>query len=443
MKKLVLVWFVVLSLAGSAFASPAQDLFDQATFYLEFQYFGPSTVNLKELIATYQQRLTNACQQDGETCGYDKSEPLLEELFDALNDGHAYYFPAEPLQRYLEARSSGESLTPKPMIGFSRREFRNAQGELLSPDFLITEVTAGSPAARIGLQFGDRWIGYNDVLFSSFGDEKNADGKHAQFIKEFSVHVQAAEQVTLNIVRGLKRERLNLSLKGEIFNSARFPSLRMLEGNVAVIRHPDFSPLGNGNRFHELVRAASARNARVVILDMRRNPGGAANEFWSAAGALIANPAAVRLIPRYNPDQDSTVYGWDAQRKAVYVQNTNGQKMAEWRVEKPAFWDGPLTVLVDESCASACEYLSALLQKAQRAKVIGTLTAGVGNTDTRRFVLINGAAASMPTIRSHWLDGGLLPATITPDILVPNNLEELFDTGRDTMLERALEILKP
>ena len=442
MKKLLFVWFTAL-LAGSAFASPAQDLFDQATFFLEFQYYGPSTVNLKELIATYQQRLTNACQTEGEICGYDKSEPLLEEMFDALNDGHAYYFPAEPLQRYLEARSSGESLTPKPMLGFSNREFRNPQGELSSPDRLVTEVTAGSPAERVGLQFGDRWIGYNDTLFSSFGDEKSADGKHAQFIKEFPVHVQAAEQVTLNIVRGVKRERLNLSLKGEIFNSARFPSLRMLEGNVAVIRHPDFSPLGNGNRFHELIRTAIASNARAIVLDMRRNLGGSAIELWSAAGALMTNAAAVRSVPRYNPDRDSVTYGWDEQRKAIYMQNAAGKKVAQRPVENPAFWDGPLTVLVDESCASACEYLSALLQKAQRAKVIGTLTAGVGNTDTRRFELINGAAASMPTSRSQWLDGSPLPATITPDILVANNLQELFDTGRDSMLERALEILKP
>ena len=185
------------------------------------------------------------------------------------------------------------------------------------------------------------------------------------------------------------------------------------------------------------------RSARAVVLDMRRNLGGSPIELWSVAGALIANPAAVRNVPRYNPETNSTIYGWDAEHKAVYTQNATGKKLAEWPVEKPAFWDGPLTVLVDESCASACEYVCSLIQKSQRAKIIGTLTAGVGNTDTRRFTLINGAAASMPTIRAQWLDGNPLPATITPDILVANNLQELFETGRDTMLERALEILKP
>jgi carboxyl-terminal processing protease len=438
-KKTVFAIVTTLLLAGAALASPAQDLFDQATFFLEFQYYGPSTVTLKDLIATYQKRLSAACQNDGETCGYERSEPLLAEMFESLDDGHAYYSPAEALQQYTQVRSTGELQTQRPMIGFNSLEFRNPAGELQSPDRMVMEVIAGSPAERIGLQFGDRWVGYNGMLFSSFGDEKKIDGQYAQFFKNLSVRVQAGEQVTLNIVRGVERKRLELSVKGEIFNNVRFPSLRMLEGNVALVRHPDFSPLGNGSRFHAVVREARARNAKAMVLDMRRNGGGSALELWNTAGALLPNPASVRTAPRHNPDTASLVYGWDAQRKAVFVQLAGGKKISESPVEGATLWDGPLSVLVDESCASACEYVCSLLQHDKRAKIIGTPTAGVGNTDTRRFPLINGAAASMPTTRAYWLDGGLLPATITPDVLVPNNLQEVFDTGRDAMLERALE----
>jgi carboxyl-terminal processing protease len=429
------------ALAAPDTTSPAQNLFDQASFYLEFQYFGPSTANLKSLIQKYQTELEAACATTKDTCAYEIAEPILKTMFESLEDGHAYYFPAQELQRYTQVRATGESLTPKPALGLSSLEFRDDADVLQSPDRLVIEVTAGSPAEKIGLQFGDRWIGYNGVLFSSFGDEKTPDGKHAQFLKEFSKRVQALEQVTMEIVRGKTRERLSLSVRGEIFNSARFPSLRMLEGNVALIRHPDFSPLGNGGRFHGLVREAKARNARAVILDMRRNGGGSALELWGVAGALISAPEPVRSVLRYNTDRDTTVSGWDTARTSVYVQDALGRKQSEQRIEGPALWDGALSVLVDDGCASACEYLASLIQRARRANVIGTPTAGVGNTNTRRFELVNGAAASMPTVRSVWLDGSPLPATVTPDILVANDLKDIFETGRDAMLERALETL--
>ena len=55
MKKTVLASILVLASSLSpALASPAQDLFDQATFYLGFYYSGPGKVpNFRELRKQY------------------------------------------------------------------------------------------------------------------------------------------------------------------------------------------------------------------------------------------------------------------------------------------------------------------------------------------------------------------------------------------------------
>jgi C-terminal processing protease CtpA/Prc len=57
------------------------------------------------------------------------------------------------------------------------------------------------------------------------------------------------------------------------------------------------------------------------------------------------------------------------------------------------------------------------------------------------FSLQNGGAVSIPTLRSYWTDNTWLPAKIVPDILTPKFELELFNTGRDVVIEKALEVL--
>ena len=51
---LLIATTIALSSAAGAqkfIGSPAQDLFDQASFYLDTQYFGPSKISIAELTA--------------------------------------------------------------------------------------------------------------------------------------------------------------------------------------------------------------------------------------------------------------------------------------------------------------------------------------------------------------------------------------------------------
>jgi hypothetical protein len=67
----------------------------------------------------------------------------------------------------------------------------------------------------------------------------------------------------------------------------------------------------------------------------------------------------------------------------------------------------------------------------------------IAGSNTARFALVNGGAAGIPTYRAYWLDGASLPATVEPDVLFERARLTWFTTGRDVVLEKAIESLKP
>lgn len=455
-RKLVLVGAFALAGLTSALASPAQDLYDQATFYLETVYFGPYTGDIKALIDKYQLEVDKVCASEKDTCAYEKAEPVISELFDAFQDGHTYYLSAENVRQEQAQFSGAAAPSPKPLIGFTHTSFLEIDGKpvefspftnevldainggkakLISNDRLIRSVYPGSPGEKAGLQVGDRWIGANDRLFSSITNVNDL----VAFLADFTKRVQSGETVKMMLLRGAERQRIDLQVKGEIVNLLNLPTLRILSNGVGVLRIPTFSSGGTGQKTHDLIREAQSKGVKALILDMRGNPGGLNTERNPVVGALIENPEPLRRTPRYNA---STNYVEELFRDGRFVQrNAAGQESSGNPIQNPTIWRGPLATLIDGGCASACEITSAYLQRTKRGPLLGEETAGVGNTNTARIGLINGGAAGMPTVRSFWTDGTSLPTSIKPDIPIPDVTFDLFQTGRDTMIDKALEAL--
>jgi carboxyl-terminal processing protease len=441
-------------LAG-ALASPAQDLFDQATFYLEFQYFGPSKLDLKTLTSKYQAELDKACADAKDTCGYDKAEPLIAEMLADLEDGHAYYQSAESVAQF-QAQIAGTATSPTPRVGITNVLFveidgkrqivggvpadliqavKEGKAKLSSNDRLIASVAPNGPAEKAGVKPGDRWVGYNGTLFSSLSDID----AYAKFFTEFGEKIRAGESVTITVLRGVERKKIEITLKGEILNLSIFPTLEVLANGAAILKLPDFLLQGVGQRVHELVGEAITKNVKAIILDMRGNSGGLANERAIAGGAFFENPEILRRVPRYNAETQTVEEGFS--NGAYFQRVLNGPELGKQPVRNPVLWKGPMTVLVDEGCASACEYMAAYFQRQKRGVVIGSPTAGVGYTNTAPFSLINGGVARMPDRRAMWVDGTLLPERIQPDIAAPSDLFTIFETGRDQNIQKALEVL--
>lgn len=449
MKKFVLSLTAALICSSAAGAqkfigSPAQDLFDQASFFLDTQYFGPSTINMTEHIAKYQAKVDEACAATGLQCGTDKVEPLLDDMFNEIQDPHAYYLSAAAVAQE-NANRSGTATSPAPRVGFTSFTYcdtptgvctfdaaGNPTSKLIG-DRLITSVIKGAPGDKAGLRYGDRWVGYNGTTYASFNGDVAAINK---FQADFGVKIRAGETMTMQILRGGEKQKLDIQVKGEIINTSEVPSLELRSDGVGILRVPDYLITGIGQRVHDLIRDAQTKGLKAVIFNQRGNGGGSALERWFATGAFIKTPAPMRRIPRYNADKNSVEEGFENgtfyQRFVARPEIGNS-----FKVNNPVLFEGPFAVLVDSGCASACEYISSSFQRAKRGLVIGEETVGIGNTNTARFGLANGGAAAMPTLRAFWADGTPLPSAITPDFKATTF--DVFKTGVDAGLNKAFE----
>jgi carboxyl-terminal processing protease len=303
----------------------------------------------------------------------------------------------------------------------------------VSFDRLIVNVLPGSPADLAGLRYGDRWLGYDSTTFSSLANEND----YAQALTGFTNRVRSGQPLTLLVVRGLERQRLEVRVQGVILNQVQLPSLTVRPDKVAVLRLRTFSATGVGQRVHELIASLAHQTVTGVILDMRGNGGGLASERWFTAGAFIENPEPQRRTPRYNLENGFE----ESYSLGRFIVRRNSGTESVLRLDFYTVTNLPLVVLVDGGCASACEFLSSSFRRAKRALIIGEPTVGIGSTNTQPFALVNGGAVSLPTLRSFWSDGTPLAAQIVPDVTTPLFQLELFNSGRDLVMEKALEVL--
>jgi carboxyl-terminal processing protease len=449
MKKVFLSLVFCFFMATQGLASPAVELFNQAASFIETQYFGPSTVAIPALLEKYRTEVALVCLRlaNPEECSYERIEPVIAKLFADLQDGHAYYLSAEAV-RQENANRQGQAITPRPALGLRFSSFcetpngtceYDSENNLISPilrDQLVTRVTIGSPSEAAGVRYGDRFIGYNNTLFSSF----TTFADYQKFRADLTPKVQAGEDITLNFIRGENREAINIKYRGTIFNTSQMPVLEMRPDGIAILTVRDYQIRGVGQEIHQLIRQAEARGAKGIIFEQRQNGGGSVYEMMLAVGAFIPNPDPFRFVPRYNPDSNSIEFGY--QTGSATVRYGTGILQIGSSVNNAVATRLPMAVLVDGNCASGCEYFATYIQRHKRGVVIGAKTAGVGNSNTARFGLINGGSAGIPTLRAFWLDGTGLPAYANADLKIPELEWNLFMTGRDQAMLLAVNALK-
>jgi carboxyl-terminal processing protease len=415
-KRVLATLVAMLVLSGQGLASPAQDLFNQAAYYIAFYYNGYSSADWNNFSAEYQPELTTACQEFGEKCPYTAAVPIIGKMIEALEDGHTYYLSAVARAEMTRQRQGQGSNGLR--IGIITNEITD------SSDRLITDVQADGPAGRAGLTRGDRLTSLNAQPSSSYGTSTD-------FQKAITGAIGSGKNVKLGVQRGPKN--LEFVLRGEVL-PVRLPSLRALPGNIGLLRIPSFDVYGQiGQTIHDLVRKANKQNMRALIVDVRDNPGGIDIEFIAALSAFVPKPGYVlqsRASTSSKVWTDSSVFlGDQVGNPLLRVQAIRG----------PSLWRGRLVVLTNTNSYSGAEYFAQGIQDAKRGTVIGEISGGLGNTVTTEYELADGGAVSITFGKSLRLDGTPLPEAVTPDIEVTDDLEVLAETGRDMVLERALE----
>lgn len=397
---------------GAALASPAQDLFDQTSYYLTFNYNGFSKVAPGDVEAKYQTQLDTACLPEGDTCKYETAVPVITNWVKEINDEHTnYYSPADFAAFNQEV--AGGAATQFPIVGIQM---------LLVPKTKtprIIEVLPGSPGDIAGLKRGDLLLSFNG---QEFGDDP----------KTFNANLTPVVRSTPEVVFKLKRgeQILEIKVNPAIYTNTGLPYLEKINDSTARFRIPSFVNPKTGIAIHDLVKEAQNKNFSTLVIDLRNDGGGISSECLSGVGAFIGNLERTRES-RFKTNADGYKDG------TVYSRDERGTNTA-YTIKDPALFKGKISVLVNKNTGSCAEYFASDVQHAKRAPILGDKTAGVGNTGTRFFELLNGGAIQVTILRSLFSTGEPYPEFVTPDVEQADDLDGFVATGVDSLLEAGV-----
>jgi len=322
---------------------------------------------------------------------------MIRGMLQAYDEPHTSFL--EPAQTELETNSlSGKFGGIGTEIG-------------VDPDgFRIFYPFADGPAAKAGIQEGDRLLAIDDMPVDN---QTPFDSIVA------AIRGNVGTQVNITIGRSpdfepitYKVERAEITLPSVTWHVD--PSDSRV-GIVGINIIADTTPEEVKKAIHEL----QSREATHFILDLRNNSGGLLD-------------AGVDIARLFLNDGD------------VIQQQFRDEEIKTSRVEKPGeFTAIPLAILVNNNTASAAEIVAGALQARKRAILVGVPTYG---KDTIQLVFTLKDNSSLHVTAAHWwIPGVKFPNEgygLTPDIRVeekPDDPNSLVSAAIKALLDPTTE----
>lgn len=335
-----------------------------------------------ELVHTryYQQPVVDEALVEGAIAG----------MLETLGDEHTRYLsPAD--QESAERSFSGE--------------YQGIGAEVESVEGAITIVSPidGSPAQAAGLQPGDIIRAADGVVLTDMDVAEAAALVRGPADTAVTLLIERdGETFEIEIVRGTVKL---VSVKGE-----------MLEEGLAYVRLSHFGE-ETAVELRDVLEELVAQNPTGLILDLRRNPGGALDTTVTIADQFL--PEGTVLVERFGDG-----------RERLFESEAGGL------VEEL-----PLVVLIDEGSASASEVLAGAIQDRGRGTLIGQTSFGKGTVQTWHTLANEGGVRI--TI-AQWLtpdNSSIHKEGLTPDYFIPLPTEESAGEFQDTQLQAAIDFL--
>lgn len=281
------------------------------------------------------------------------------------------------------------------------------------PPLFVTTVDGGAAQAA-GLRPGD-------LIESINGSAPFIDGQASPAIAALYPQYPHVRPVRLRLLRQSTGRRWNVTLKPGLY-PRDLPTLQMVRSklldDVVYVRMTGFAPDSANRVLRAISRLRSGRTPAGVALDLRGNGGGSPVE-------------ATRLLSAF-------VHG----KNTAYRCTVDGRCQATPTDDTVELVRLPLVVLIDRSCASACEHFSSAVKDLRLGPLVGTRTAGVISGPAQTYLLANNTFLSLPA-RHH-----LGPARevidkigVPPDHYVPLTPRDAA-AGRDPALAKALTLVR-
>jgi carboxyl-terminal processing protease len=245
---------------------------------------------------------------------------------------------------------------------------------------IVTEPYEGFPAAKAGLQAGDKII--------------EVDGKSAKNYKTDQVSAMLKGKPGTEVEVKIKRpdkdgneNEMTVKMVREEIKIKNVPYYGMLDKNIGYIRLGSFTERAGAEVRMALQQLEAGGNLKGVVFDLRGNPGGLLNEAINVANVFIDK----------NIEVVSTKGKIDDWNKAFFSEND------------PVDLKVPMVVLADGGSASAAEIVSGSLQDLDRAVIVGQKTFGKGLVQSTRSLPF-GAKLKVTTAKYYIPSGRCIQA---------------------------------
>jgi C-terminal processing protease CtpA/Prc len=403
-----------------------------------FKIFKPGYVDLER----EYRRLENEAKsvEWAEACAH-----IIARFMSTLGDGHSslsYYPGVEYTAPDIELRTLRERLSsvpgqlPVPHVYVISRDTTNDTLKAIRPG---TEITAidGTPVTELHEFWKNRVSGSTSQWIDYMIDRELLLGP-ADSLVELDYRSPSGKPGTTVVRRPSWKDEDEREREYEIYlDTARIATWERREDGWGYMKYTDFA-FKDYETTVELFDEAldSVIDAPGLVIDLRGNGGGYVAAYLDAAGRFLAQEEILGYFQQRQPGQEG-VYEMLDQRTGDAV-----LRMPERSEPRRPVYTGPVVLLVDRSCFSACESFAGGLQAIDRVLVVGPEASGGGSG------FVSGVRLpSKAIIRFSWVVGWLPDGTqiegngVTPDVIVRLRPRD-FASGRDRVLERAIKALE-
>jgi carboxyl-terminal processing protease len=212
----------------------------------------------------------------------------------------------------------------------------------------LVGVIRGGPAWEAGLQPGDIIVEVNGLAIKGMGLDESASKLQGT---EGSIVALAVKKKDGN------RQAFRLVRRHVEVQSVTKARIVDPEAGIGYLRLAGFQKT-SVDEIDAAIAALSGQRMRVLVLDLRGNPGGLLNVAVDIAGRFVDSGLIVSTRGRAQGQTQMLAAGG----------------RARWRM--------PLFILVDRDSASASEILAGALQDHRRATIVGARTYGKGSVQS-------------------------------------------------------------
>jgi carboxyl-terminal processing protease len=283
-------------------------------------------------------------------------------------------------------------------------------------DLTVVEPIKNSPAAKAGIQSGDKILRINGKPTALMSIEQASEAIKGDEGTEVSLQIAKPNQKVFDVT--LVREQIELPSVNYTLNQED-------QLKVGYIKLDEFSSHA-AEQMKQAIEELSNKQASGFILDLRGNPGGLLFSSVEIARMWMEEGSIVSTIDRKGGNQKFSADG-------------------------KALTQLPLVVLVDQYSASASEILAGALKENGRATLVGTRTYGKGTVQSVHS-LSDGSGLAV-TIARYYPPSGIdiNHKGISPNIEVDLTKQDqitlnanpaLVGTNADPQYARAVNILR-